>query len=227
MITSLPSERLKKYVSQQLDNFFPDDYAFSGGDVDSALTLALDRVEWCFKHIAMEAYFCDGQSRFSHLHSDQYSQFLYFLSNSLWGLSENKPLCDKIITLNKALNGMFFSYKGKLPSIFLFGHPVGTIIGNADYSDFLVILQNVTINTDKDESGGPAPHIGRGAFFAAGAMVLGNKRVGDRCSIGANTVVFNKEIPDDSVVFSREDGSLGISQRKKSCKAQDYFNVTI
>jgi serine O-acetyltransferase len=169
----------------------------------------------------------DGETQFSHLHSDQYSMFLYFLSNSLWDISQNKPLCDKLIVLNKSLNGMFYSYKGKLPDIFLFQHPVGSVIGNAKYSDYLVVFQNVTINTECDENGSPAPSLGRGVFLAVGAKVLGNKSVGDRSSISVNTVIYNRDVPADSIAFTRDDGSLAIVPRKKNCKAQDFFNVPI
>lgn len=106
----------------------------------------------------------NGEACFSHLHSDQYSQFLYFLSNSLWNLSGNTILCSKIINLNKYLNGMFYSYKCRLPEIFLFAHPVGSIIGNASYSDGLVVFQNVTINTGDDARGVVLLNLGK-VFF--------------------------------------------------------------
>lgn len=227
MDMTLTKAELKSYVGRQLNVYFPDRYLFSGSDIDIAFDLALERTEWCFKHISLSGYSKEGQSMFSHLHSDQYSQFLYYLSNSLWKQSQNKPICDKLIFLNKVLNGMFFSYKAKLPNIFLLGHPVGTIIGNAQYSDFLVIFQNVTINTDVDEKGNPAPKIGRGVFLAAGTKIIGNKPIGDRSSIGVNTMIFNREIPSDSVAFTSENGSISIVKRTKPCKAQSYFNVPI
>lgn len=166
------------------------------------------------------------ESTFSHMHSDQYSQFLYFLSNSLWKLSNNKPICDKLIALNKLLNGMFYSYKCKLPDLFLFAHPVGTIIGNASYSDGLVIFQNVTINTDSDEDGNPAPKLGKGLFLGAGAKIIGNKPIGDRVSIGVDALVHKTAIPSDSVVYRDANGSIKISKRKKeNCMAQYYFDI--
>ena len=162
MITSLSINELKEYISHQLDCYFPDKYHFEGEDIDSAINLALDRLDYCFSHILLNGYRNEkNEATFNHLHSDQYSQFLYFLSNSLWKLSNNKPICDKLIFLNKVLNGMFYSYKCKLPNLFLFAHPVGTIIGNASYSDGLVIFQNVTINTDTDDKGNPAPSLGK------------------------------------------------------------------
>jgi serine O-acetyltransferase len=226
MEMSLTVSELKSYLSHQLENFFPDGHLFVGSDIERALKLALDRTEWCFKHITLPGYSSGGEARFSHLHSDQYSQFLYFLSNSLWKDSQNKPICDKLIFLNKTLNGMFYSYKGRLPDIFLFGHPVGSIIGNAEYSDFLVIFQNVTINTDAGPNGEVAPQLGKGVFLAAGAKIIGNKRIGDRVSIGVDTVIFNKEVESDSVAFTK-DGIVTITKRNKECKAQSFFNVPI
>ncbi len=228
MNIDISSADLLSYVGRQLDTFFPDSSRFSGRDVESAFREALDRTEFCFRHITLPAYSQDGNARFSHLHSDQYSQFLYFFSNSLWIRSENKPICDKLIFLNKMLNGMFYSYKCALPNIFLFGHPVGTIIGNAVYSDFLVIFQNVTVNTDEDASGKPAPVLGKGLFLGAGAKIIGNKTIGDRVSIGVDALVYQEEIPDDSVVIRDKSGAMQIRRRtKEHCMAQKYFNVKI
>lgn len=107
-------------------------------------------------------------------------------------------------------------------------HPVGTIIGNAVYSDFLVIFQNVTINTDQKEDGSPAPELGKGLFLGAGAKIIGNKPVGDCVSIGVDAVVYNREIPDNSVVIKNEQGVVEVKERKKpNCMAQNYFNVDI
>ena len=221
MEISIQREELKEYVRRQLAVFLPDSYDFVGGDVDAAFALALERTEYCFEKITLRGYTVEGeggmrQAKFSHLHSDQYSQFLYYLSNSLWRISENTILCSKIINLNKILNGMFFSFKGGLPDIFLLGHPVGTIIGNAQYSDYLVILQNVTINTGTESGNGEDLKLGKGLFLGAGAKITGNSPIGDRVSIGVDAVVNQQVIPDDSVVL-----------KKEQCMAQSYFNVPI
>ena len=90
------------------------------------------------------------------------------------------------------MNGCWFSYKALLPDIFFLDHPVGTVLGNAKYSDFLVVTQNVTVETNYDEIGNSAPYLGKGLFLSAGAKIIGNKPVGDRVSLGVDTVVFNK-----------------------------------
>ena len=229
MEISLSKNELLEYIDSQLCIFFPDRYRLKGNDVNSAFNLALDRLENCFKYISFPAY-CDqkGQTFFSHLHSDQYSHFLYFFANSLWKISENKPLCDKLIFLNKMLNGMFFSYKGQLPDIFFLAHPVGTILGNASYSNFLVVFQNVTINTEFDESGNPLPKLGKALFLGAGAKIIGSKPVGDYVSVGVDAVVYNVPIPDNKVVIKGPDGTVSINdRRRKTCMAQNYFTVDV
>lgn len=229
MVLSLKKEELKGYLCSQIDTFFPDKYRFVGQDIDQAFELALERLENCFKEITFPAYSDEsGQTYFSYLHADQYAQFLYYFSNSLWSISENKPICDKIMYLNRMLNNFFFSYKGKLPDHFFLGHPIGTIIGNAVYSDYLVIFQNVTINTSNDEYGNPAPILGKGLFLATGAKVIGNKKIGDRVSIGVDTVVYNQEIDDDKVVITSSEGRTIVKDREKElCFAQNYFRTRI
>ena len=133
MILSLPTQELYEYVNAQTGMYFPDGCT-RGGD-RGAFDLALERLEYCFSHISTKGYQENGQARFYHLHMDQYSAFLYYYANSIWKLEGNTAFADKLILLNRALSGMWFSYKNNLPDIFLFMHPVGTVLGNANYSD--------------------------------------------------------------------------------------------
>lgn len=229
MQISLSKQELKEYVACQIWNFFPDKIEMRGEEIDRAFDRALERCEYCFSFINNSAYSDNnGKTFFSHLHSDQYATFLYFFSNSLWKISENKMICDKIIYLNKTLNGLFFSYKGKLPDIFFLTHPVGTVLGNADYSDFLVVSQNVTVNTGEGKNGALCPKLGKGLYLAAGAKIIGNEAVGDRVSIGVDAVIYNQQVENDKVVERCSDGNILVRDRRKQrCKAQQYFNVDI
>ena len=174
MILSLSTSDLKNYLVKQTENCFPDGKTtieFSDSKFDIAFEEALMRVEKCFAHIKIRNYQIDGNPCFYHLHLDQYSTFLYFLSNSLWKLSQNKALCDKLVLLNRNLSSCWYSYKGELPDIFCLTHPVGTVIGHANvhYSDFLVIMQNVTVN---GLANGESLHIGKSVFLGAGSKII-------------------------------------------------------
>lgn len=227
MVLSLSKDALFDYVKAQLNHFFPDQYRFQGRDADAAFSTALERTEECLKVILLPNYHdVKGNTLFSHLHSDQYATFLYFLGNSLWRQSENKPLCDKLLQLNRVLFSVFISYKCGLPDHFLLAHPVGTILGNAKYSDFLVVFQGVTVNSYEKE-GGPPPQLGKGLFLGAHSQILGNEPVGDYVSIGSGTTVFRQAVPDNSLVVAKNGTVIITPQEKQTCSAQLCFNVSI
>lgn len=217
MNLSIPKNDLKEYLNKQLSLFFPDNVCFKGEDVDKAFDIALDKMEYCCSHANFRHFCINGQVNFKHNYSDQYSMFLYFVAKSLWETSQNKPICDKLVLLNRALHSILVPYTVNLPDIFLFVHPIGTILGNAEYSDYLVILQQVTVNT------GERTKIGKGVFLSAGSKIIGDSVIGDRSSVGVNTVVHNREVPDDSIIYTDSDGKIILKPRTKQCKAQDYF----
>lgn len=225
MNLSMSKLELKNYIARQLDNFFPDRYCFDGTDVNNALDIALQRTEYCFKHINVSHYTRDGEVWFDHLHMDQFSAFIYFLANSLWIESENKAICDKLMSLNKVLNALFLSYKCKLPDIFMLNHAVGSFIGNADFADFLIISQNVTINPKFNSSDGPT--IGKGVALKAGVSVVGHTQIGNGCLIETNTLLNNANVPDNYTAYTNEKGELKMEKNKTDCYIQQVFNVKI
>lgn len=220
MYVSLEQKQLEKYIEKQLDVYLPDGYLVDEQILSLGIGRALERCEACFEHILLPNYRnAKKEAFFSHLHMDQYATFLYFLGNSIWTQTQEKILCDKILNLNRILNGFFISYKCDMPNVFVFAHPVGSIIGNARYSDGLYISQNVTINTDENLE------IGRGCFLGVGAKIIGGQRIGDRCSFGTDVVIYNQQISDDSVCLNI-DGKLQIRKRKSSqTKCAEVFDL--
>lgn len=207
----------------------PDKYSIDKGILAEAVNMALQRCESCFKHILLPGYKdVKGEAVFSHLHMDQYATFIYFLGNSLWVNYHEKVLCDKLLNLNRILNGFFLSYKCSMPEVFILAHPVGSVIGNAKYSDGLYISQNVTVNTHTNGTGEVDLELGRGLFLGPGVKIIGNKRIGDRVSVGANVLIYNKEIEDDCVCVKDETGKTCIRNRINSeCKAQQFFDIKL
>lgn len=221
MEMSLNKQELAAYIGMQLEHFFPDKNIFRGRDVEKAIDLGLERLEYCYKFIAIPAYCRDGQTYFSHLHGDQYSQFLYYLSNSLWSISANKPICDKIIQLNRLLSGCFYSYNSGLPDIFYWSHPVGTVLGKAKYGNFFSCRQNCTVATQKSSASEKNEmSFGKGLFLGAGASIMSHSiKIGDRVAIGTGTMIYNADkIEDDMLIYNKE-GKMICEKRDR-----DYYN---
>lgn len=123
-------------------------------------------------------------------------------------------MSDKLILLNRMLLGCWFSYKCELPDIFWLDHPVGTVLGNAIYSNYLVVLQNVTVQT-----GGT--RIGEYVTLSAGATLIGNCSIENEVSIGAGVVLRNSVVPQEHIVFCKD--GVNHLQESKTCIAKSYF----
>lgn len=231
MELSLSRTDLISYLKCQTERFFPDQYSFAGEDVVKAVDLALDRLEYCYKFINRPAYCRNGQTYFSHLHSDQYSQFLYYLMNSLWKLSQNRPICDKLIQLNRMMSGSFFTYNAGLPDIFYWTHPVGTVLGNATYGNFFSCRHNCTVATqDKLDANGKSLSIGKGLFLGPDAAIYTRDiQIGNRVVIGAGTTIFkDKKIDSDTLVINKEGNNQYIKWDKETYNQRlKIFNVEV
>ena len=133
------------YVVGQLNSFFPDRNPVSSKFLASVLPQTLDRVEFCFSHVA-DRYFFDGKTVFfSHLHGDQYGMFLYYLSNTIYRGGGDPSVCAKLFALNKALHGVDAFYEVELPDVFRWVHPLGTVLGRGTYGEYFLVYQRCGI----------------------------------------------------------------------------------
>jgi serine O-acetyltransferase len=213
IISSIKAKDLANYVHRQISLFFPDDDAVLVSDFEKYVDNALDKIEFCFRHVDNKYYTRkDGKVLFNHLNGDHYSTFLYFLSNIIWLKSEDGKIPSKIFLLNKALHGIDLFYEVVMPDIFLLVHPIGTVLGRASYSDYLVIYQGCTIGSITDMG---FPTIGKNLTMYSNSSLLGNCRVDDNVTIGANSYAVNSKIDNNSVVVGQYP-ELKIKKKKNS-----------
>lgn len=196
METSLSRELLSAYVQRLLTMHLPDGNE-SPGWSDAVFTQALDRCEHCFSRIERKYYFYQGQLRFDHLNADHMAVFLYFLANTLWRTSGDQEVSVRLSYLNKILHGLDLFYSVKMPDIFMLVHPLGTVLGNADYGDYLVVYQNCTVGAVTDTY----PVFGTGTILYSRTSVLGDCRVEDNVVFAANSAIVDTNIPSDSLVL--------------------------
>jgi serine O-acetyltransferase len=194
------SEALLGYLSRQLENFFPD----GGGEAErpllqAHLASALQRLERCIAEVRMWA-----PGRFDHLHSSQYTTFLYYLANTVWKASGERALCSKLFGLNKALNGIDLFYEIEMPEVFFIGHSVGIVLAKARYGNRLVLYQNSTVGKNHGE----APSLGEGVVLYPGTAVIGRCVIGAGSVIAQGTSVVNRSTPGHCMVFPGPAGGL-------------------
>jgi serine O-acetyltransferase len=194
---SLSSDDLARYVEHQLRLF-----AVPGTNVDAAairrhLPAALERVERCFSQIRRKYFFDGERTLFDHRHGDHWAMFLYYLSNCVHRDGGSEDLAASLFLLNKTLHGADLFYGVSLPEVFLLIHPVGTVLGNATYGNYLVAYQNVGVGAV--EEGSYPVFEGETVLFAR-TTVLGESRIGRNVVFGANAFVINTDVPAGSTV---------------------------
>jgi len=201
MILSLKAYELAHYIRSQLEAFFPD-----GGPVDGIngqIDLALGRVEQCFSAIHTPYHLTpSGEVLFNHLNCDHYATLLYFLSNNLYKNGGETGLCTKLFYLNKMLHSLDVYYEVELPDIFCFAHPLGTVLGRAKYSNYLLVYQGCTVGAARDaglEARREVPELGEYLAIYKGGAILGRSTVGRNCKIAAHSVLIDMNLPPDSI----------------------------
>lgn len=195
MQLTLSNVSLAEYVCTQLNNVFPDEVLSVDASFIKSVDGALELVKNCFKHIDNKYYFDGKNIIFNHRNADQYCVFLYWLSRISAFECSRKDIAEKTYLLNKILNGIDIFYEVELPLIFAVVHPLGTVLGRAEYKNFLLVYQRCGVGTNK----GKAPRLGCHLTLHPGASILGDCNVGDFCSVGANSLVIDQNLPDDTV----------------------------
>lgn len=192
---TLGYRQLARYVTQQLNKLFDDGNQIRDDDILELFPETFRRIEYCFIHINNK-YFFDGHSAaFSHLHGDQYSMFLYLLGNIAYKLRAPSELSTKLFLLNKALHGIDAFYEVELPAIFLFVHPLGTVLGRGSYSDYFVVYQRCGVGSNHDVY----PKLGPFTTLRPGSSVLGNCTLGRNNTLAADSLLLDKDLINDQI----------------------------
>ncbi|WP_245606939.1 hypothetical protein [Simplicispira psychrophila] len=191
---------LLQYVVRQLDQFFPDGLQPDAADLlRPHMDVALDRLGYC-----IDAVRPWKPGEFDHLHSSQYTIFLYYLAHTVWTVTGQRSLCAKLFGLNKALNGIDLFYEIELPPVFFIGHSVGIVFAKATYGNYLVVYQNSTVGKNH----GVAPVLGDGVVMYPNTAIIG------RCDVGAGTVLaqgvslINTSTPGHCTVYPGPAGAV-------------------
>lgn len=204
MNLSLTFDDLIKYVYRQMNNLFPDDNGIKLSECKKEFSITIERLEYCFKNIKHNNYSNNEATYFNHLHSDQYTMFLWFLSNTIWNRNNDIDICNKLFYMNKSLNGFSCMYDTELPEIFLLLHTVGTVLGKAKYSNYFISTQGCTIGAHKSIY----PIIGEHVSLLPNSSIIGDSFIGNNVSVGINATVYNTNIEDNTVIFVDDSGKI-------------------
>lgn len=199
MKTTLNRPELASYVARQMNAMFPDS-APDAHALAQPVSEALERLDHCFAQARIKYFFDGEQSVFNHRNTDQYAMFLYFLSNSVFRRGGDSRIAETAYALNKALHSIDVFFEVQLPDVFVFQHPVGTVLGRAKYADFFFVYQRCSVGSSLE---GKQPRFGEGVVMFGGSVVIGDCTVGDNSWFSVGSSVMDRDVPAGSVVFGQ------------------------
>ncbi len=184
----------------QLHHFWPQ---VNDGIILSAVPDALDAIEKNYDGMPKKRLFDGKDVLFSPLLSVQWMNFLYRTSRAIYLKYGGCESADQVYYLNKIMHANDWFYAVDLPVHFHCVHPLGSVLGMADYGDYLLVFQGTTIGGNRSKGVLSRPVIGRNVVLFANASIIGSAVIGNNVVVSAGTQIINETIPDNCIVFGR------------------------
>lgn len=170
--------------------------------ITDAIPLALDAIEKNYTGMPNRRYWDGEEVVFSPYISTQWMNFLYRLSHALYTKKDYKS-ADQVYYLNKVMHANDWFYAIELPVHFHCEHPLGSVLGRADYGDYLFVYQGTTIGGNRSRGTLKYPIIGSNVILFANATIVGDCHIGNNVVVSAGTFLINETIPNNSIVFGQ------------------------
>jgi serine O-acetyltransferase len=175
---------------------------------------------------AQERYlYCLRKKRIKHypskilLHADEYCSFLVFLARQAY-LQGSESLAEIAYLLNRRLHAFECFYTRMMPDVFHLEHPVGSVMGQAIFGEYLVVYQGVSVGGDLKLR---YPIIGEGVALFSKSSLIGAAVVEDNCAIGAGVQLYGARISANMAVSYRCQSGFASSSMTWSVKERFFM----
>ena len=190
---------VSQYYFKQVKNFCPDGIEVSFLELEKIVEISLLKLKITFSYLNSKYYQDDFEKIFNLLNGDHYSMLLYSISRNFFIEVNNENYATKTFLLNKMLHGIDVFYKVKLPEVFLFVHPLGTVLGNANYGNFFCVYQGCTVGSKVGQY--VYPEFGEKTILYSHSSIIGKCKIGNRVILGANSSIISTDVQDNSLVL--------------------------
>ena len=154
------------------------------------------------------------EGRINPLNGVMYTNYLYWLSRF-------EDVASMVYGLNKMLHAVDLFYAIKLPEIWSCEHPLGAVMGRAEYGNGFFFYQGCTVGGNRHNGIVSYPTIGNNVKMYSNSKILGDSHIGNNVIVAANAYVINDTIPDNCIVFGQSP-NLTI-KRQSISKPYNYF----
>ncbi|OAN49307.1 hypothetical protein A6A04_04115 [Paramagnetospirillum marisnigri] len=139
----------------------------------------------------------DGTPLVNPLNIEHLTRLLQVFTRRLFLAEAPTTLLDCLFYVMRGRCGLNLFYRTQEIDLFFPLHALGSVIGYGEFGPFIAVTQNCTIGHNH----GHYPTIMGGLWMGPGSSVLGKSRIGRNVRLAANTLVVDRHVPDDVVVF--------------------------
>lgn len=177
-------DNAKTVLYHQINSFFP----LSSDQkkiIDAQIDTAFREMEENYSVVSSKRYNDNGRIIISPYFSITWMVFLYRISHLLSKNGHNNE-ADIIYYLNKIMHSVDWFYQINLPKHFLAEHPLASVLGKAEYGDYIFIYQGTTVGGNRKHGNLYYPKIGENVLMYANSTILGDCQIGNNVIISAN-----------------------------------------
>lgn len=197
MITDNLIINTSNLVVHQLNNYWPSNEKVELYDY---VKQALHDMDVNYSAAVNKRLYNDEGIVFNPCFSITWMIFLYRLSHRLF-VDGKQEYADRVYYLNKIMHSNDWYHAIELPEHFLAEHPLGTVLGRAQYGDYFFVYQGCTVGGNRKNGKLNYPKIGKNVIMYANSTILGDCNIGNNVVISANSYLINEEVPDNCIVF--------------------------
>ncbi len=146
-------------------------------------------------------YFFDNESPVIRVaHNAQFTIFLYWLSREVIA-SGRKLDTDRIYTLLRVVSGVDIYYEVSLPALWGCDHPLGSVIGRAEFADDATFFFSQNCNTGNNN--GVYPKVRGNLLMLPNSSLLGDTEVTGNVIMSNGACAIDAGKLSDCIVFGR------------------------
>jgi serine O-acetyltransferase len=136
------------------------------------------------------------------------------------------PLAPRMLAnVMKVVTGVEIHPAARIGRGLFIDHGAGVVIGEtAEVGDDVTMYQGVTLGGTGFARGKRHPTVGHEVMIGSGAKLLGPIEVGDRCKIGANSVVIH-DVPANSTVVGNPGHPVRVDGKKPDGPDADWAHL--
>ena len=211
MIYSNPNDVCQQFL-ELVEKLSPNSETYRKLELEKKLIIEVIQMLSNEHSIVKHSYYRDEDSKIGLVNpffSDHLTKLIHHINFALWKSKKDQVFSDCLFFILKSHCHINLFYRTSIPVYFFPFHALGSVLGRTNYGKYFFIHQNCNVGGNYTEF----PIFGDGVVLGPNTSIVGKCKIGHNVKVGAGTLIIEKDIPDNSIIFGRP-GNYVVSENK-------------